>query len=124
MSFHSERTIKAIRKARQCDACSTMVEVGETAIGWAGVTDGDFGTCTYHPECRVAEIAINRLHGTRFDEWMGLGEMEWDDHEWLLVKHPTVAARMRITAETVAENAREREECRIAWTVKAKGDTK
>jgi len=108
MTFVNERTIKAVRKSRRCDGCSTMINVGDEAIGWAGAVDGDFSTATFHTDCRNAEIGLNRAHGTGWsDDWMGLGDMEDDDHPWLLAKHPIVAARMSITAETIAQNERE-----------------
>lgn len=117
MSFVEERTIKAVRKARQCDACFQMLAVGEAAVRWAGITDGEFATAVFHPDCRAAEIAVNRLHGTYPDEWMGLGrDLEWDDHQWLLDEYPTVAGRLGITQAKIDETAAERERCRIAWS--------
>ena len=118
MGFVNERTVKSVRKAGQCDGCNTTVNVGEAAVRWAGTTDGDFNTALYHPECREAEVALNRERRTGFypDDWMGLSrDMEWDDHPWLLAKHPAVAARMGITVETIREDEEEREACRLAW---------
>lgn len=89
MSFVNERAVSAIRKAGLCDGCSTSVTVGSQAVRWAGLTpDGDFNTALYHPECRNAEVALNRLHDTDADEWIGLGEIEREDHAWLTEEHP------------------------------------
>lgn len=117
MSFVSEKVVKSVRKARHCDACSQMVEVGRPAVRWAGVQDGQFGHVLYHPECRAAEIALNKLHGTHLchDDWMDLRDMDWEDWRWLVEEHPVVAARKGITLGQVEETEREQEECRKAW---------
>ena len=75
-----------------------MIEVNEPAVNWSGLTDGDFSTVYYHPECRIAEIAINNLHRTFGDEWMGLHEIDDEDRPWLREEHPVVAQRMGILA--------------------------
>ena len=109
MSFYRETTVKAVRKARRCLGCGRMIAVGETALDVAGYWDGDFWSGTFHHECRAAEIALNRLYGPlRPDEWMQLGELEWDDWEWLLAEYPVVAARKGITAERLQEVKDER----------------
>lgn len=116
MSFVSERPVKAIRKARKCCGCRQMVEVGQPAIVWAGMKDGDFGYLTYHRECRAAEIGLNRLHDTRWDdEWSTLRDMEFDDWPWLLEEYPAVAARFDITAERIAEVKAERARISACW---------
>jgi len=115
VSFTNEKTVKAVRKPAQCCACGKMIEIGESAVRWAGMTDGDFSSVAYHPDCRQAEVEINRLHDTYFDEWFGLSEIEWEDHRWLLETHPAVAARMGITLAKIKETEREREASRLAW---------
>ena len=117
MTFFSEREVKSVRKRVQCCACLKHIEVGESATRWTGLDDGnEFMSIAYHPDCRVAEIALNRLHSTWDpDEWMGLDDLEADDHRWLLEEHPSVAARKGITLEAIEEDEREREECRRAW---------
>lgn len=106
MGFSSETSVKAIRKARHCDACGKLVEVGQSAIKWAGTTDGDFGTLLYHPDCRAAEIALNKLSGTwSNEEWIGLWDFDWENADWLLAEYPEVAARKGITAECIAERS-------------------
>lgn len=122
MSFCSEREIKSVRKARRCAACRKMVEVGSRAIGWAGTIDGDFSTATFHVECRVAEIELNKLAGNDWDEWMGLDDAEADDWPWLLSDHPVVAARLGITQQKIDEN--EAEQARLAAARQSKDASK
>lgn len=112
MSFVNEKAVKAVRKPGRCDACMKMVEIGQSAVRWAGITDGQFDTSLYHPECRAAEIALNRLHDTdRWqDEWIGLADMDWEDHRWLVEQHPVVAERKGLTLASVETEEREREE--------------
>lgn len=116
MTFASETPVKSVRKRKRCDGCNTFVEVGEPAVRWAGLTDGDFGTAIYHPDCRATEIALNRLAGTRGDEWMTLDEIEEEDWQWLVEDHPTVAARMGISfpAESDALSPSDASACTLA----------
>lgn len=117
MSFVNETAVKAVRKPGLCDVCSRMVEAGQPAVRWAGITDGQFDTSLYHPECRAAEIALNKLHGTdRWgDDWMSLSDTDWEDWRWLVEEHPVVAERKGITLAQVEETEREREETHRAW---------
>ena len=108
MTFTREYGVKAVRKRTQCVGCLQHIEIGEPAHRWVGHVDGDFNAVKYHPDCRLAEVGLNGMHATWGDEWIGLTEMEPDDHEWLLADFPTVAARFGITAETVAEHKQER----------------
>lgn len=95
MTFVSERTVKAVRKRHRCDGCGRHIEAGQSATRWAGLTDGDFNTAIYHPDCREAELAMNALIGTQYgDEWWPLSEIETDDRPWLIETFPAVAARM------------------------------
>lgn len=110
MSFSEETTHKA-RKAHRCEACNGKIEAGETYIRWAGTTDGDFGVAKFHQDCRQAEIALNKLSGTDWDEWMGLQDMEVDDWPWLLEDYPAVAGRMGITQQRFDEIEAERKRC-------------
>lgn len=95
MSFFSETTVKAVRKRHRCDGCGWPIEIGEAATRWAGVTDGDFAALVFHPDCREAEIALNRdvLNYCR-DEWVGLCDIEREDVAWLQGAFPAVAARL------------------------------
>lgn len=96
MSFVTEKPIKAVRKARPCEACATMVNAGEAAISWAGNYDGDFTAVIYHPDCRAAEIAYNAMVANHWEDWAALTDMEEEDNAWLLAEHPSVAARLGI----------------------------
>lgn len=98
MSFSNEQRIKATRKRAWCVGCGQPIEVGSAAVRWTGITDGDFQSVAYHPECRDAECALNEMHSA--DEWIGLCEVtgERDDELWLLEEFPAVAARLKIEA--------------------------
>lgn len=115
MSFASERTVKSVRKARACDGCGQLIEVGSPAVVWTGTTDGDFGTADFHVECRAAEIGINKLAGTTWGEWYGLADLETDDWPYLLSDHPVVAARFGITQARIDRVERERVESARRW---------
>lgn len=99
MSFITEREVKSVRKRHLCCACDKWIEIGEAAVNWCGVTDGDFGAFYYHPECRSAEIAINREYRLNSDEWMSLRDAESDDRPWIKAEHPLVYLRMCMTRE-------------------------
>lgn len=104
--FYSEKIVK-VRKPRQCAGCCQMIGKGEQALTYSGKFDGEFGSFTLHPECRVAELAWNKMAGTYNDEFVGLSELDADEWQWLLDEHPVVAARMNVTAERIAERAAE-----------------
>lgn len=98
MSFSGERAVKAIRKRHVCDGCGNYIEIGDSALRWAGMIDGDFGTAIYHLDCRTAEVAYNQdiLGYVWGDDWRCLSEIDKDDWPWLIDAHPTVAKRMGI----------------------------
>ncbi|MFC3697049.1 hypothetical protein ACFOOJ_06310 [Sphingobium xenophagum] len=100
--FYSERVVK-VRKPRHCDGCGTMLAKGEQALTYSGRFNGDFGSFSHHLECRQAELALNMLVTSGFDEWYALSEIEPDDWKWLLAEFPIVAARKNITAERIRE---------------------
>lgn len=104
MGFISEKPIKAVRKLHLCSACDKFIEVGEPAINWCGVTDGDFGSVHYHPECRAAEIAYNRecLDVYDGDGWTRLCEADHEDRPWIKANHPIAYLRMCRTREQQA----------------------
>jgi len=90
-------------------------------LRYSGVFDGYFASHIHHPECRQAEIALNRLHDVRDgDDWMALTDMEADDWPWLLAEYPTIAERMGITAEKIRENEEESARMRAFWIEQAK----
>jgi len=110
VSFANETEHKA-RKAHKCDACCTAIDFGSTYVRWAGTSDGEFSVAKFHVECRNAEIALNKLSGTDWDEWMGLDDMEVDDWPWLIADHPEVAARLQITQAKYDEEIAEGQRC-------------
>jgi len=114
MTFTTERVIAKVRKERKCEACRQAIEVGSPAIDWSGTTDGDFSHVSFHPECRAAEIALNKAAGTDWDEWFGLSEMEWEDWQFILDDHPVVAARVGITQAKIDEVEADQAACRAA----------
>jgi hypothetical protein len=102
--FSSEVAIKAVRKQHGCDACAQLIEVGSPAVRWSGKGDGEFHSVIYHTECRAAEIALNRLHGTFPDEWINICYgREAEDDDWLRSEWPLVASRLGILALQSAE---------------------
>lgn len=116
MTFYNERLIKSIRKARPCHGCNKLLEAGQSALECAGVGYDGFWAAAYHTECRAAEVAINRLHRTRDDEWISLFcDLEWEDWPWLIDEHPVVAERMKIDTAKFERVRDERERVRLAW---------
>lgn len=100
MTFVREQAISATRKRHLCEACDKWIEPGEPAINWAGVTDGDFSTAYYHPECRQAEIALNRANDLYNDEWTRLCDLvEREDRPWLKREHPLAYQRLYMTRD-------------------------
>lgn len=94
MTFVRENTVKAVRKPHRCTGCYATIEVGERAVRWNGMTDGYFSSAIYHPDCRAAEIDLNKLHGTWApDEWLPLNDLDSEDRDWLAAEYPAVFAR-------------------------------
>jgi hypothetical protein len=108
VSFAKETKIKAVRKPYRCDGCHKRLAVGEPATRWAGMTEGEFGTAIYHPDCREAEVDLNNdILGWQWgDDWLPLYEIDREDWLWLTGAYPAVAARMRITTEGATGNMR------------------
>ncbi len=95
MSFAREYPVKAIRKPRRCVGCGKMLIAGSPAVEWVGMSDGEFATATYHPDCREAEIALNNNAGGSWDEWYSLlNDRDTDDEAWLRTDFPSVAERI------------------------------
>lgn len=116
MSFYRETIIKAVRKPRYCVGCGAMINAGESALDCSGMHDGDFWSATYHHGCRAAECGLNDLHDYRSgDDWIALGDIDWEDWPWLIEEHPAVAKRMNITAERYQKVMDEKERCRLAF---------
>lgn len=102
MSFTNEYAVKAVRKRYRCDICPVHIEAGEPAVRWAGMSDGEFYSSVFHPDCREAEVAYNELCGPNWDEWYRLDEMEDDSHEWLIAEYPAVAERFGLSRGAAA----------------------
>lgn len=103
MGFLSEKPIKAVRKRHICDGCVKWLEVGEPAVNWCGVVDGEFHSAHYHPDCREAEVALNHLHDWGWnDDWMRLCEADSEDRPWLHAEWPIPYQRMLMTREQYA----------------------
>lgn len=109
MGFNSEKIVKSVRKQHRCDGCGTLIKVGEPAWRWSGISDGDFGTCIYHPDCRTAEVAYNSRVGTNtYDEWCGVRDAFYEDEDgtrdWLREHYAVVAARFESEAAKPASD--------------------
>lgn len=94
MSFVREYAVKAVRKPHRCDGCGRRIEPGGPAQRWVGMTDGEFGSAIYHPDCREAEVDLNQIKDCWGDDWFSLREIDDEDRPWLLEEYPAVAARM------------------------------
>ena len=100
MTFTRENVIKATRKRHVCAGCNKFIEVGESAINWAGMTDCEFNSVHYHPDCRAAECALNDLHDNhRYGDWMNLVDIDEEDLPWLEIEHPLVFRRLSLSRE-------------------------
>lgn len=93
MTFLREQTVKSTRRVHRCEACGQPMAIGSEAYRWFGVVEGQFYSIIYHPDCREAENALNDLHETWGDEWIGLCDLDPEDHTWLAETYPAVAAR-------------------------------
>lgn len=69
MGFYSEKLVTP-RKRHLCDACLKFINPVETYLRAAGVSDGDFWSGAYHPDCREWEVKANKEeHGYFSDDW-------------------------------------------------------
>ncbi|MDF0490030.1 hypothetical protein PX554_17990 [Sphingomonas sp. H39-1-10] len=108
MTFISEKPVKSVRKRHCCNACNKLIEVGEPAVNWCGVTDGQFDSSYYHPDCREAEVAYNRdcIETHWSDDWDRLCEAEHDNLPWIKEHWPIPYLRMCMTqAQWAAHNS-------------------
>lgn len=114
--MYKETNIKAIRKARHCDGCCAVMEVGQPAVKCSGVGNEGFWHATYHHECRKAEVELNRLHDVGWqDDWISLPDVDWEDYAWLIQEYPDVADRMKITTERYEKIRDESDRIWMAW---------
>ncbi len=116
MTVLHEGPVKATRKRHVCESCNQAIPIGRAATKWVGITDGQFYACYFHPECRVAEVAWNRMMRLGWDEWCNLAnDLEIDDWPWLLEEYPVVALRLGLSRVKYDEAMQERERCRAAF---------
>jgi len=97
MGFVNEQRVGATRKDHQCAACRQIIPKGTAAQRWAGISDGQFNSAIFHEECREAEIVLNKMHDTVWDEWLSLDDPAWleiDDLEFIIRNYPAVAERI------------------------------
>lgn len=94
--FFTHRDIKATRKAHTCMGCSTSIPQGASAFYFSTKQEGFFWSGHYHSECRLAEVALNDLHGNYGDDFIGLQYIgdEPEDVAWLKEEFPAVAVAM------------------------------
>jgi hypothetical protein len=104
MMFSREWTVRKTRKDHICDGCRSTIFSGSAAVKWAGLQEGEFMEAVYHSECREAEIAFNKMHGTLGeDEWISIGQtQDPDDAAWLIENFPIVAGRLNVCAKEAA----------------------
>lgn len=101
MTFIGERTIKALRRPKRCDGCEKLIPPLEAAVRWSGMTDDGFHTAVFHPDCRLAEIALNNeILGFQYgDDWVPLSHIEDEDRPWIAEAYPAVAQRLGVFPE-------------------------
>ena len=66
----SQRHVKAVRKARVCEWCASLIPKGEPAEYRATVYDG-FQTSYMHPECDAAMLEVASDDGGALEWWPG-----------------------------------------------------
>ena len=54
MSFHIETKVKKTWRTSSCDWCFENINKGDPSVSTAGIVEGDFYRCRYHPECAAA----------------------------------------------------------------------
>jgi hypothetical protein len=86
-------TTHTARKAHRCSGCCQPIAPGESYVRWAGMTDGDFGTAAYHPDCRAWEIFLGQAANLYQDEWTLLHEFVTEDRASLDGAPESVRAR-------------------------------
>lgn len=107
MTFIAEKPVRAVRKRHVCEGCDNWIEIGEAAVNWCGVADGQFSSMYYHPECREAEVALNNLIDWRCgDDWSRLCEADHEHHPWIKAEYPIAYKRMMMTREQWANHCK------------------
>ena len=62
MSFHNEMAVKRTRRTLSCHWCNEKINAGEPSVFTSGMSDGEFYSGRYHPECAAA---ITRYYTVR-----------------------------------------------------------
>lgn len=118
--FHTTRTIKALRKARQCDQCLKKIAIGEPAVMIVGKWEGDFYAGHQHPECHTAALAYAKQFDLWGDDWPWFHDMDMSDAgDWMKEHAPVVYERLgwkRRQEELDAEEAEEARELAAGGT--------
>lgn len=113
MTYLVEKTVKA-RKPHVCECCNGAIPAKATYVRYAGLNDGSAFTYHYHVECRAQELRINRIAGTRDEEWVSLWEdIENGGIEVLGGYIPIVAFRMLARVKRGEDHMRDRHESRF-----------
>ena len=86
--------IRTCRKAKTCDQCLKLINVGDRYRRQVHTFDG-FCAYSAHEDCDRASSELHELAGLRSDESYTLHEYGSDDKEFLIEKYPEVAARLR-----------------------------
>lgn len=78
MSTHFGTTwVKKTRKNHRCGWCGTRIEAGSAASHSSGVSDGDFWSDHYHPECQAAIDSSETNQSLRDDLYDGWIPGDW-----------------------------------------------
>ena len=85
--------IRTCRKAKTCDQCLKLINVGDRYRRQVHTFDG---FCEYraHEDCDKASVELHELAGLCSDESYTLHEYGSEDKEFLIEKYPEVAARL------------------------------
>lgn len=67
----TSRKVKRTRKVCSCSWCDEVIHPGTPSVYETWITDGDFGSGRYHPECRKA-----------IDRWFKRADRYDDFPEW------------------------------------------
>jgi hypothetical protein len=67
-TFH-EQSVKASRKARRCDWCGELINIGQSYESYRWRDGSDGGTVVMHPECLQAMERTSREEGGWWIDW-------------------------------------------------------
>lgn len=96
LEFFTEKRVKRASKEYRCDACHMPIKRGESYVYMTMKYEGEFETCSQHPECREAEVALADLHGlSGGHDWIFLHDLDPEDREWVEANHPAAFARIQ-----------------------------